>query len=161
MAAAMAAFSDSTPTVGMETWAADERHSVPTPWASLPIIRPHRPLRSVAASESAGVVETAGMAANSLIPFCRSVATAVAEAMPCTKGTRKRGGAERFGIGRAHRALEKQHAGGAEGLGRAHDGAGVSRILNSVQHHDQGLAVEQLRKLPLARLHQRDHALRG
>src|ERR1035441_2837882 len=38
----MAAFSDSTRTVGMETWAADERHSVPTPWASLPIIRPHR-----------------------------------------------------------------------------------------------------------------------
>src|ERR1017187_9136019 len=89
MAAAMGAFSDSTPTVGMETWAADERHSVPTPWASLPIIRPHRPLRSVAASESAGVVETAGMAANRLIPFGGGGARAGGEAMPRTKGTRK------------------------------------------------------------------------
>src|ERR1039457_4884463 len=111
MPAAMAAFNDSTPTVGMETAAAAARHSAPTPWASLPTIRPHRTERSVAASGLAGVVETAGMAANSLIPFWRSVARAVRLATPWTKGTRKSEPAEARSvlglcglteIGRAH-----------------------------------------------------------
>src|SRR5260370_35007064 len=105
MLAAMAAFKDSTPTVGMETAAATGRHSPETPWASLPMIRAHRPVRSEAVSGVAAAGEPAGMAANSLIPFCRSVATAVTAAMPGRKAPRKGEPAEGprgLGLGRPY-----------------------------------------------------------
>src|ERR1019366_946992 len=88
MPAAMAAFNDSTPTVGMETGAAAGRHTAETPWASLPTIKAQRPVRSVAASGRGEVAEAAGMAANRAIRLPSSAARAAAESRPGREGTR-------------------------------------------------------------------------
>ena len=51
--------------------------------------------------------------------------------------------------------------GGAERFRRAHDGAGVARVLQAIEHHHQRVAAEQLIQRPRRRPHQRDHALAG
>src|ERR1035441_10538675 len=88
MPAAMAAFNDSTPTVGMETGAAAARQKPETPWASLPTIKAQRPVRSVATSEPTDFAEVAGIAAKRAIRLPSSAARAAAESRPCRYGTR-------------------------------------------------------------------------
>src|ERR1022692_488462 len=74
---------------------------------------------------------------------------------------RSGGGAQRFGIEGTDGALQKHDAGGAERLGGAGDGAGVSGVLQAIQHHHQAASAKQLRQVPDRRLDQRDHALAG
>ena len=160
----MAAFSDSTPTVGMETpaaagapfagdavrLAADDQGAAPGK------VRGRERRRG-----GGGVGRHGGEQFDAVLPQRGAGGGGRHAVQEGHAEQRARRGAQRLGIVRARRALEEQDAGGAEGLGGAHDGAGVARILKAVEHHHQGLAAEQLFELPFGRLHQRHHALAG
>jgi len=62
---------------------------------------------------------------------------------------------------RAHRAFQEDEAAGAEGLGGADDGARVAGVLDSVQHHHQRMAAEELIQVPGGGSNEGQHALRG
>jgi hypothetical protein len=74
---------------------------------------------------------------------------------------RPRGRAQRLGIERAGRTLQKNRAGRAESFGGTDDRTGVAGILQTVEHHHQSAAIEQLRHPPLWRFDQCDHSLAG
>src|ERR1035441_2745044 len=92
--AAMAAFRDSTPTVGMKTSSAAERSASLTPRASLPTIKPQRAVKSTSATERIAAPARAGTPAYSSTLFCCSAARASVASTPCRYGTRNREPAE-------------------------------------------------------------------
>ena len=88
----------------------------------------------------------------------------MAASTSCRKGTRKSEPAEArsvLGLYGLTVPLRNSDAGGAEGFGGAHDGAGVAGVLHAVEHDHQGLAAEEVLHLPRGRLDQRHHALAG
>ncbi len=60
-----------------------------------------------------------------------------------------------------HRSFEQRHARRPESFCGSQYSTGVPRVLDSIQHHHQGLSSKKLLQCPRRRPHQGDHSLAG
>ena len=166
MPAATAAFSDSTPTVGIETstrrGAQSSAHAVRLAADNQGAAARQVGGRQRAAPASRRRTAWRRRARPRSAAACASAVAASRRRTGTERGTATRRRAQRLGVVRARRALQEQDAGGAERLGGAHDGAGVARVLKPVQHHHQRACREAVAaNFHSRRPHQRHHALAG